>query len=152
MTCLSSAKWPRGRGRDWHLLSCCKLNTIPSIYPNLHFMFLPPIYPYRANPDAQPHAKAIQVVEKLDAALCTRYFTCSQIVILLEYFPQGKLWKYTNAAEAFNFSNFRIDLLISLLSRITDLQNLNVSWCMWWVYEWVYMWDVCSPILAALYT
>ena len=58
----------------------------------------------------------------------TVFVTCRQLSLLMDCFPQGRLWKYaSNNKENFiHFGSYRVELLISLLFKIVDLNNIEV--------------------------
>lgn len=72
-------------------------------------------------------AKIAKVTEILEDHLSVAFMTCRQLALMCEVLPQGKLWKYPLSKEQFfQFGSYRVELLISLLSRIVDMHHFEV--------------------------
>ena len=85
----------------------------------------------RLHPLVNPYTKAARVSEQLEDLLThsTVYLTCRQLSLLMDCFPQGRLWRYAPARDKdsyFHFGSYRVELLITLLYRVVDLNNLEV--------------------------
>jgi hypothetical protein len=82
---------------------------------------------YSEHPDVNPYAKIAKVTEVLEDHLSIAYVTCRQLALLFDLLPQGKLWRYEASKEQFyQFGSYRVELLITLLCRITDMHNFEV--------------------------
>ncbi len=65
-----------------------------------------------------PTIIASRVLDALETILSGRYLTCAQIGIILEKFPFGNIMMN-------DYSTYRVELIISLFSRIVDLINME---------------------------
>lgn len=61
---------------------------------------------------------AIRILDALETVLAGRYLTCAQVGLIVERFPFGNV-KHSD------FGSFRVELIVSLFSRITDIINFE---------------------------